>query len=117
VGHGEPGLLRNPLRALAHDVGVELGAGTVHTVGGYAKDELFQLGLLSRGDAVGVQLGELSHSVVVDHGVDDGCLLRGAHHAVVKRLGYHDVVDGTLEVCRDVDVRGNVSGAHTQRGL
>ena len=66
---------------------------------------------------VGVQRGELGHGRVVDRLVEDDGLLGGADHAVVERLGEHDVVDRAPELGGALDEGRHVAGADAEGGL
>ena len=116
-GNREAGLFGDPHRRLADDLRVELGLAAVLGVRVDAEDELFELALLVGVHDVGVQARELGHSLGRDRLVEDDCLLGGAHHAVVERLGQHDVVDGAADLGGAFDEGRHVSSADTQCGL
>ncbi len=60
---------------------------------------------------------ELGHDSVVDLGVDDAGLLRGADHRRIKRLGDQDVDHGHAHVGAAVQVHRGVARPHADRRL
>ncbi len=117
LGDGEAGLFGDPDRGLADDTGVELGVRAVLRVRPGPEDELLELRLLLCGAHVGVQPLELAQRFVVDGGVDDRRLLRGAHHAVVEVLAQNDVGHRAGQLRARLDVGRDVARADAQRRL
>ncbi len=106
----DTGMLCNPIRALAHDIGVDgLLLGVDHIVGNLLR--------LLRIEEVAVVVLHDALKVLVDLLIDDDRLLGGADHAVIKGFGEHQVGAGALELRALFNIAGDVAGADAQSGL
>ena len=115
--HFKPCLLGNPRRRFAHHGGIEFRAAAVRAVCRNAKDEVFEHGFFFFVGEVHAVGFELFDQLFINLFVGNDGLFAGANHAVVERLGHHDVVCRLLDVCRFFDIGRHVARPDAERGF